>query len=162
MFWIKSHVFANHLISGRKQEILNLIESNHRYSNKLTELLESENYQNWKFLAIRSNCVLNGEPNLMLYLLKRYRSYIEWNKKSFNISNKWNYVDAGKIVYLDQTEITKIEQLINGKLNQNDIKNYSIKNEEVLKEKLNIRLDDLSGNKWIKILYDYVSNCLQT
>jgi hypothetical protein len=62
----------------------------------------------------------------------------------------------------NQAEITKIEQLINGKLNQNDIKNYSIRNEEVLKEKLNIRLDDLSGNKWIKILYDYVSNCLQT
>jgi hypothetical protein len=162
MFWIKSHVFANQLMSVRQQEIVNLIESNHKYSDKLQKLLEPGNYQNWKFLALRSNCVVNNEPNLLLYFFTRYKSYIEWNKKSVNISNKWHYIDAGKIIYLDQTEITTLEQIIKGRLNQSDIKNYSIKNEELLTEKLNITLKDLAGDKWLKLLYDYVASCLQS
>lgn len=160
LFWIKSHIFANRIWEQRKIEIIQMIEHDHQHSSHLIKLVKGDDYQNWKFLAIKYSAMTNGNPDLHKYVRISYSKYLEHNNLYYSLSSNWNTINSANLIYGDMSEVKKIEGIVKSKLDTTIIEEYATNNLKVLKEKLNINLDDLNHTNWISTLFEYCESKL--
>jgi len=152
LFWIKSHLYANNPWPSRVQEMQELIDDNHQYSNQFRELLKPGQYHNWKFLSYRYGTLLDGRADLEYYIEQKW----EWLKKTNGtFSDCWYNLDIGNILHGDQSNLDKFEKYYSVHLNSTAMRQYAADNIALIETELGITIEELD-TYWQSKLLRYV------
>jgi hypothetical protein len=157
MSWIKSHATST-IWPDRRQEIENRINEDHQYSELFKSVLNSPNSKNWHYLAIEYKLLKDGKFDLDYFLKNRYTTYVPTSMLPQHTLPNWNYVDIGKLIHGDMSNIEDLESIIEGKLYKYLIRDYANRNLKLLKEKTGLTLESLSGSSWLNRLVDYCNS----
>jgi len=152
LFWIKSHLYANNPWPSRAQELQELIDDNHQYSNQFRELLKPGQYHNWKFLSYRYGTLLDGRADLEYYIEQKWKWYKKINKI---FSHSWYNLDIGNILHGDQSNLDKFEKYYSVHLNSTAIRQYAVDNIALIETELGITIEELY-TYWQSKLLRYV------
>ncbi len=152
LFWIKSHVYANNPWPSRIQEIQELIDNDHQYSDQFRKLLTPGQYHNWKFLSYRYDTLLDGQADLEYYVQQKW----EWLKKTNEtFSDHWYNLDIGNILYGDQSELEKFEKDLSVHIDRTAIIRYANANISLIETELGMTTKELDTH-WQSQLLRYI------
>ena len=154
MAWLKSHIHSVSL-EPRKKELENFVKSGHPHSELIATELNNGNFKNWKYLAIRYDMLKNGNIDMEYYIRQRAIQHIKTIVDQKQRLPEWNFIDAGKMIHGDMSNLTDLEVLIQGNLDKEYIALYAQKNIELLKNTTGLTINDLDGFEWIDALIDY-------
>jgi hypothetical protein len=143
--WIKSNISDLQAWPARRKEIEDLISSGHQYSHQLTELLDADRYENWKFLAYKLGILINGQADLEHYIRTRYKWYKTWSTTKYD---GWFYFDIGQLICGNRLNQSIIEQHLSISIDQDAILSYNNKNLAVLEKEIGV------SNDWISLLIE--------
>lgn len=158
LFWMKSHLHTYHPWKKRAEELQEWIDKKDQYHDELVDL--QKNYHNWKFLSYKYahyGLLNNNKPDLRLYITKYFELYQRTNSQK---NHKYFYYDIGQALYGDQTNLSGLEQLLDIKIKTSLIDEYVAANSRLVKENLNLSLEDLTNNNFLDCLYDYANKIL--
>ena len=98
--------------------------------------------------------------DLKTWIQSSYQLNFFYNQSLYEDCTDWNILDAGNIVYNNMKDLDKLESIIEGTMDRVEIQGYAERNLKLLKDKLGLTLDDLSGTQWLDLLYDWCKNQL--
>ena len=123
LWWIKSHIISEEPYLSRLIEIKNIPESPIK-----TELVTK--FQKWKYLSYKLNFMNNGSFDLYYYIKNIYNYYI--HHASLDNMKGFHNIDVYETIY--NGNYKTIENIFDVEINNNLIKEYAHKNNELLNE----------------------------
>jgi hypothetical protein len=123
LWWIKSHIISEEPYLSRLIEIKNIPESLIK-----TELVTK--FQKWKYLSYKLNFMNNGSFDLYYYIKNIYNFYI--HHASLDNMKGFHNIDVYETIY--NGNYKTIENIFEVEINNNLIKEYAHKNNELLNE----------------------------
>lgn len=135
LWCVKSHAISNEPWDDRVVELGQLIKQNDRRQKELLTLIDS--YHNWKFLALKYNTLLDGKLDLLTYLRGYYNKfYTVWNTRQVPMG--YLKLTVEDVIYTG-TELEKLENYLDVKINKQDIAAYAEQNINLVESELGIK-----------------------
>lgn len=135
LWCVKSHAVANDPWDGRVVELEQLIQLGDHRQEELIKLRHS--FHNWKFLALKYDILLDGKLDLLTYLREYYnRFYTVWNTRLAPAG--YLKLTVEDVIYTG-TELEKLENYLDVKINRQDIAAYADKNINLVESELGIK-----------------------
>jgi hypothetical protein len=163
MWWIKTGLQPTNIWPEKKQEIEELINSNHKFKKEFEEMLASGIYHGWKFAAYCNNFLKNDKLDVQYFVRYKHAMISEWPVPPSSKLSGWIPLDIGQLIHRYNKYDKRIEKELSleNPLDVNKINSYGEKNLTVLKNTLGLEYEDLLSIKWINTLIDYCQSKLE-
>lgn len=139
LWWLKSHIISNEIWPHRREEIDEMINSNHPKKDLLLSTLDS--YHNWKVIAIKHDLLdSNGQLDLLVYIRRHFN---ELYSKANHTNNKLKYMllELDDLIYGDYSNLTRLESYLDVKIDREIVDSYCKTNYQVLEQCLGFGVD---------------------
>lgn len=161
LVWIKNHL-RNTGLNYAKAGVLQNLEEDFEFRDEIFRLCRENHAMTWWLHAYSKKWLKNGTLDFKSYFIRYYMCNKAYHYRDPINFPDYNFINIDKVFYNTDNELIKFNQIFETNVPQQILLDYHQKNLDLVYTTLGLRLEDLTGDSWYNILYDYCYEIIST